>query len=385
MRSRVIRLGALALAPLVLMLAGVAMAEEAASHPFWLNMPEGASAVSHEAYGLHMLIIKICIAIGVLVFAVMGYALLMHRKSRGVTPAHFHESTLVEILWTVIPFFILIAMAFPATTALLKAYDAKEPDMDILVTGYQWKWKYEYMDPKGEHISFFSNLRTSQDEIHNLAPKGEHYLLEVDEPLVVPVGKKVRLLLTGNDVIHSWWVPALAVKKDAIPGFVNEAWTRIEKEGVYRGQCAELCGKDHGFMPIVVRAVSQPEFDAWYAEKQKAAVELKALMDKHMTMDELVANGEKVYATNCSGCHGANGEGGPIAPALKGSKIATGALEGHLDRVIHGKAGTAMQAFGGQLNEVDLASVITFERNSWGNNMGDMLQPVDVATYKKSH
>jgi cytochrome c oxidase subunit 2 len=383
MRSRVIQLATLALASLML-LAGGAMAEEATkSAGFWLNMPEGVTAVSRDVYALHMKIVWICGLIGILVFGVMFYAMIAHRKSLGVKPATFHESTLVEILWTVVPFIILIYMAFPATKTLIAHYDDSEPDIDILVTGYQWKWKYEYLNDSGEKVSFFSNLRTPNDEIHNESPKGEHYLLEVDEPLVVPVGKKVRFLITANDVIHSWWVPAIAVKKDAIPGFVNESWTRIEKEGVYRGQCAELCGKNHGFMPIVVNAVSEDEFNAWMAKKQQAAAEIRALMDQELPMEDLMARGEQVYNTSCAMCHGGAGEGTGIAPALKGSKLATGAISDHLAIVVNGKPGTAMAAYGSQFNELDIAAVVTYERNSWGNNMGDLLQPIDVANAKK--
>lgn len=384
MRSRVIPLAAQALASLLLVLAGSALAAESTSGSFWLNMPEGVTAVSRDVYALHMLIVKICIVIGVVVFGVMGYALVMHRKSRGVKPANFHESTTVEILWTVVPFLILIGMAIPATRVLIAHYDTDEPDIDILVTGYQWKWKYEYLDPNGDNISYFSVLRTPQDEIRNQSTKGEHYLLEVDEPVVVPVGKKVRFLVTAADVIHSWWVPEIAVKKDAIPGFINEAWTRIEQEGVYRGQCAELCGKDHGFMPVVVRAVSDEDYAAWYAGKQQEAAEIKALMAQQLSLDDLMARGERVHATSCAMCHGGGGEGSPIAPALKGSKLVLGALDGHLNIVVNGKPGTAMAAFGQQFNEVDLAAVITYQRNSWGNNMGDLLQPIDVANFKKS-
>ncbi|TNF35703.1 MAG: cytochrome c oxidase subunit II, partial [Gammaproteobacteria bacterium] len=295
MRSRVIRLAALALAPLMLMAGGALAAEETAkSAGFWLNMPEGVTAVSRDVYALHMQIVWICGLIGILVFGVMLYAMIAHRKSLGAKPATWHESTLVEIIWTVVPFLILIYMAFPATKTLIAHYDDEEPDLDVLVTGYQWKWKYEYLTDEGEKVTFFSNLRTPRDEINNETPKGEHYLLEVDEPVVLPVGKKVRFLVTANDVIHSWWVPSIAVKKDAIPGFVNEAWTRIEQEGVYRGQCAELCGKDHGFMPIVVNAVSEEEYNAWFAKKQSEAAAIRALMEQELPMEDLMARGEKV-------------------------------------------------------------------------------------------
>jgi cytochrome c oxidase subunit 2 len=285
-------------------------------------------------------------------------------------------------MWTLVPFVILITLAVPATSTLLEIYDADDAGLDVMITGYQWKWKYEYL---GQGVSFFSNLRTSDDEIHNKAPKGEHYLLEVDEPLVIPVGTKVRFLITSADVIHSWWVPQLAVKKDAIPGFVNASWTRIPEPGIYRGQCAELCGKNHGFMPIVVSAVAQDEFKDWLAQRKVEAEQERTLMAQTFTMDELMARGEAVYTKTCAACHMPTGMGVPGAfPALKGSAIATGPLDGHLDIVVNGKQGTAMAAFGAQFNEIDLAAVITYERNSWGNNMGDMLQPIDVAKFKKA-
>jgi len=345
------------------------------------NMTPGVTEVSHQIYDLHMYVFWVCVAIGVVVFGVMFYSMWAHRKSRGVQPATFHESTKMEIAWTVIPFLILLVMAGPATSTLLNVYDTDEADLDIMVTGYQWKWKYEYL---GKDVSFFSNLATARDEINNLDPKGEHYLLEVDEPLVIPAGKKVRFLVTASDVIHSWWVPDLAVKKDAIPGFVNESWTRVEEPGVFRGQCTELCGKDHGFMPVVVNVVEQSEFDGWLAQRQEDAAKERELMSQTFSMDELMARGESVYLKACASCHQANGEGiGGAFPALKGSAIAMGPVEGHLDIVVNGKQGSAMAAFGAQLSEVDLAAVITYERNAWGNNVGDMLQPIDVARYKK--
>jgi cytochrome c oxidase subunit 2 len=329
-----------------------------------------------------MLILIICTVIGACVFGVMFYSIIYHRKSKGVTPATFHESTRVEIAWTVVPFIILIAMAFPATSTLLAIYDNDDAEMDILITGYQWKWKYEYLNENGENVSFFSNLRTPQSEIYNIEAKGEHYLLEVDEPVVIPVNTKVRLLVTANDVIHSWWVPELAVKKDAIPGFINEAWTKPTEEGVYRGQCAELCGKDHGFMPIVVNVVSKEEYALWLGAKQQETAQIKELMAQTFTLDELMERGKAVYDRSCLACHGANGEGG-IGKAIANSPIATGELGTHLDMGINGVPGTAMQAFGGQINDVDMAAVITYQRNAFGNNMGDLVQPIDVFNYKK--
>ncbi len=347
-----------------------------------VNMPVGVTSVGQSIYDLHMTIFWICVVIGVLVFGVMFYSIFMHRKSRGVTPATFHESTKVEVAWTVVPFLILLFMAVPATSTLLEVYDTEDAELDILVTGYQWKWKYEYLNEDGENVVFFSNLRTPKEEIYNSEAKGEHYLLEVDEPVVIPADTKVRFLITAYDVIHSWWVPDLAVKKDAIPGFINETWTRTDKEGVYRGQCAELCGKDHGFMPVVVNVVSKEEYAEWLAGKQAEAAEIKELMAQTFTLDDLVVRGKEVYDRSCAACHGANGEGG-VGKAIAGSAIAMGDMAGHLDSIVNGVPGTAMQAFGGQLNDVDLAAVTTYQRNAFGNNMGDMTQPVDVYNFKK--
>jgi len=345
-----------------------------------LNMRPGVTGVSHEIFSLHMTILWVCVAIGVVVFGVMFWSILAHRKSQGHKPANFHENTVVEIIWTIIPFVILVAMAIPATATLVSMYDTGDADLDIRVTGYQWKWQYEYM---GEDVSFFSNLATPRDQIENRQAKGEHYLLEVDNPLVVPVGRKVRLLLTANDVIHSWWVPEFGVKKDAIPGFINESWFRVEEPGTYRGQCTELCGKDHGFMPVVVEAVPEEEFTLWLAQQKAAAQKERELTSKEWTLDELLARGEATYQTACAACHQADGSGVPPAfPPLRGSPVATGDVMAHLDIVINGKPGTAMQAFGNQLSEVDLAAVMTYERNAWGNNTGDMVTPQQVVEFR---
>nr|WP_226663925.1 cytochrome c oxidase subunit II [Microbulbifer aggregans] len=346
-----------------------------------VNMTQGVTEVSRTTYDLHMLIFWICVVIGILVFGVMFYSMWRHRKSKGYQASQFHESTLVELAWTIVPTLILIGMAVPATKTLYDIYDTKEADLDIMITGYQWKWKYDYL---GSDVSFFSNLSTPQAQIHNELPKSENYLLEVDEPLVVPVNKKVRFLITANDVIHAWWVPDLAVKKDAIPGFVNEAWTRIEEPGIYRGQCAELCGKDHGFMPVVVKAVPEDEYHSWLNERAAAAARIKELTNKTFTFDELYARGEKVYNSTCVACHQANGQGVPGAfPAIAGSKVATGPMDGHLSMVVNGSSkNPAMQAFGAQLSEVDIAAVITYQRSAFGNNMGDTVQPIDILNFK---
>ncbi len=377
------RLLKLTLNPVLILMAWLSAGAHAASDKInEVNMSPGVTAVGRDIFDLHMIIFWICVIIGIIVFGVMFYSIYYHRKSRGVTPATFHESTKVEIAWTVVPFFILIGMAVPATQTLVSIYDTDDAEMDIVVTGYQWKWKYEYLSETGENVSFFSNLRTPQSEIYNSEQKGEHYLLEVDEPVVIPVDTKVRFLVTANDVIHAWWVPELAVKKDAIPGFINETWTLATEEGIYRGQCAELCGKDHGFMPVVVNVVSKEEYADWFATKQAEAAEIKELMAQNFSLDELMERGKGVYERSCLACHGANGEGGVGTP-IAGSPVATGELKGHLEIGINGVPGTAMQAFGGQLNDVDMAAVITYQRNAFGNNMGDLVQPIDVFNHKK--
>ena len=347
-----------------------------------VNMAPGATQISNAVFDLHMTIFWICVVIGIIVFGAMFWSMMMHRRSTGQNAAHFHENTRVEILWTIVPFVILVAMAIPATATLIKMYDSSESDIDIQITGYQWKWHYKYL---GQDVEFFSNLTTPADQIHNKEAKSEHYLLEVDKPLVLPIGAKVRFLVTSADVIHSWWVPAFAVKRDAIPGFVNEAWTRVDKPGIYRGQCAELCGKDHGFMPIVVEVKEKADYEKWLAERKAEAMQLKELTSKEWTLDELKERGDKIYHTTCVACHQAEGQGlPPMFPALKGSKIATGPKEGHLSLVFHGKPGTAMAAFGKQLSEVDIAAVVTYERNAWGNNKGDMVTPKEVLELKQA-
>jgi cytochrome c oxidase subunit 2 len=343
---------------------------------FDLNMTEGATSVSREVYDLHMLILWICVIIGIGVFGVMFYSIYYHRKSRGVVASQFHESTTVEIIWTVVPMLILIGMAIPATKALITMEDTTEADLTITVTGYQWKWKYDYLD---EGISFFSNLATPRAQIDKVAEKGEHYLLEVDNPLVVPVGKKLRILTTSGDVIHSWWVPALGWKRDAIPGFINESWTRIDKPGTYRGQCAELCGKDHGFMPVVVVAKTEEDYNKWLASMKDVQTAALESADREWSMDELLAKGEQVYGKTCAACHQANGQGIPgVFPSIVGSPIATGPIENHIDIVLNGKPGTAMQAFAEQLSESEIAAVITYQRNAWDNQMGDLVQPATI-------
>lgn len=356
-----------------------------------INMPVGVTPISKEVYGLHMLIFWICCAIGAVVFGVMFYSMFKHRKSRGAKAADFHESTAVEIVWTAVPLVILIAMAIPAAKTLIAMEDTSDAEVTVKVTGYQWKWHYEYLD---SGISFFSNLHPEHNAARQVGSgvdvsQFEHYLKEVDNELVLPVGKKIRFLHTAADVIHSWWVPDLAVKKDAIPGFINENWALIEEPGVYRGKCTELCGRDHGFMPVVVRAVPEEEYLAWVeenapapaiTESDAAAVQQVASADedadRDWSMDELMAKGEGVYNTHCSSCHQPTGAGLQGAfPAITGSAVATGPHDAHIGVVYKGVAGTAMASFAGQLSDVDMAAVLTYQRNGLGNSVGDVIQP----------
>ena len=354
-----------------------------AKDPYQLNLTKGVTDISGQVYDLHMLMFWICVVIAVVVFGVMFYSMIFHRKSRGVKPANFHESVKVEIAWTIIPFVILIFMAIPATKTLIAMEDSSAPDVTVLVTGSQWKWHYKYMD---NDVEFYSLLATQQEQINNKFDKGENYLLEVDRPLVIPTGQKVRFLVTSDDVIHSWWVPDFAVKKDANPGFINEAWTLVNEPGIYRGQCAELCGKDHAFMPVVVIAKEPAEYNAWIAEQEaiqrKAKEEEQKLLAMNMEMDELMEVGERVYLSACAACHMPNGEGLPgVFPALKGSDMALNDMPAHINIVVNGKSGTAMQAFGKQLSLKELAAVITYERNAWGNNTGETVQAKDVNAF----
>jgi cytochrome c oxidase subunit 2 len=347
---------------------------------YTLNMRKGVTDISAEVYDMHMLMFIICIVIGAGVFTVMFVSMYFHRKSRGAKPANFHESVKVEIAWTIIPFIILIAMAFPATKLLINMEDASEPDVTILVTGSQWKWHYKYMD---NDVEFFSKMATQRDQINGSLPKGVNYLLEVDRPLVIPTGKKIRFLVTSDDVIHSWWVPDFAVKQDANPGFINDAWAIANEPGIYRGQCAELCGKEHGFMPVVVIAKEPAEFDKWITEQEAFQLEAKQeeqrLLSMNMTMDEAMSLGEQVYSANCAACHMPSGEGLPgVFPALKGSQIAVADQPKHIDIMINGVTGSAMQSYAKQLTMSEIAAVVTYERNAWGNNTGDLVQAKDI-------
>ncbi|WP_348728080.1 cytochrome c oxidase subunit II [Rheinheimera texasensis] len=351
-----------------------------------LNMTRGVTEISQKVYDLHMTIFYICCAIGLVVFGAMFWSILHHRKAKGVQPAQFHESTKVELLWTAIPVVILILMAIPATRTLIAMEDTSKSEVTVLITGSQWKWHYKYLEYP---VEYYSLLATPAKQIQNKLRKNENYLLEVDRPLVIPTGKKVRFLMTSDDVIHSWWVPAFAVKKDANPGFINEAWTQVEQPGTYRGQCAELCGKDHGFMPIVVVAKTPEDFNSWIQAEGERLAKLKAaeqeLLSMQMTMPDAMALGEKVYQGYCAACHQPTGTGLPgVFPALKGSKIATEAAQKgtHIDIVLHGKTGTAMQAFAKQLSLQEIAAVITYERNAWDNNTGDLVQAADIQAAK---
>ncbi len=401
---------------------GLAQAE------YRLNFQDPVTEVARDIFGLHMLIFWICVVIFVLVFGVMFYSIFAHRKSKNYEPSQFSHSTSVEIVWTIVPFLILVVMAVPATQVLIKMEDTTKSDLTIKITGYQWKWGYEYLD---SGINFYSTLSTPREQIdqfdkENAVEPGENYLLETDNVLVVPSGKKVRALITANDVIHAWWIPAFGTKKDAIPGYINELWFNVDvgKEGIYRGQCAELCGKDHAYMPIVVKVVTSAEFDSWVAaggnfdtsplaseetiqgagkdvnpttaaltqeivaEPISSSSVIDALVPvanaadeasaKTWTEDELMAKGEKVSAM-CSACHGATGKGIPgVFPAIAGSAVATGPIDDHINIVLYGKPGTAMAAFAAQLSDEDVAAVLTYQRNSFGNDTGDIVLPADV-------
>jgi cytochrome c oxidase subunit 2 len=374
---------------------GLWMAAPVVFAEYALNFQKPVTSVAHKILELHNMILLICVIIFVIVFGVMFYSIFAHRKSRGYKPAKFHDNATLEVVWTVIPFLILVSMAIPSTATLLEMSDTSKSDLTIKITGYQWKWKYDYPD---QDVSFFSTLSTPRDQIGSPrfstngfkpgADKNKEYLLEVDNPIVVPVGKKVRFLVTANDVIHSWWVPQLGVKTDAIPGFINEFWTRADEAGTFRGQCAELCGKDHGYMPIVVSAVSPEDFTKWVAmQKDKVAVE-SASGAKTWSKDELMEKGKKAYASTCAACHGPEGKGIPgVFPAIEGSKLATGPVEEHIKTVLHGRAtgkfSAQMPAFAAQLSDADVAAVVTFERNALGNKAGDVVQPSQAKALRK--
>ncbi len=379
----------------LLLASGIARADRT------INMTPGVTPISHDIYSLHMTIFWICVVIGIVVFGVMLYSILFHRKSLGHKAHAFHENTWVELAWTFIPLVILIVMAIPATQVLLEMNDTEKEDLTIKITGSQWKWQYEYLD---QGIKFFSNINTPLNERSGKAPLDALYLRTVDHVLVVPIHKKIRFLVTSNDVIHSWFVPDLGVKRDALPGYINETWARVNRPGIYFGQCTELCGINHAFMPIVVLAVPEQVFNAWVAgQKGEApppvlpaptttptptttaptaattAAPATPGPAKQYTKEELMQKGEQVYLSICAACHQPTGMGmPPTFPALNGSAIVNGPVSGHIDRVMNGKPGTAMQAFKEQLSDEDIASVITYERNSWDNKTGTVVQPSDI-------
>ena len=343
---------------------------------YGLNMTEGVTSISHDIYDLHMMVFWVCVAIAVIVFGVMAYSIFAHRQSKGAVAANFHESTKAELVWTIVPIIILVGMAIPASQVLIDLEDTTKAEMNVKITGHQWKWQYDYPE---EGISFISNLAQSHKEVVTGTDADResvgNYLLEVDNHLVLPVDTSIRFLITSNDVIHNWWVPAFGVKQDANPGFINDAWAKIDKIGIYRGQCAELCGKDHGFMPIVVDVRSKADYAKWVSEQQAAAAAAVASATKTWSKDELMVQGESVYNTNCAGCHKKDGSGmPPIFPAMKGSPIANGAAADHMNIVLNGKG--AMPLFK-MLGDADLAAVITYERNAFGNT-GSVVQPSDV-------
>ncbi len=343
-------------------------------------MREGVTDMSRRILDLHHMSLWVVTIVGVVVFGAMFYSIFAHRRSRHPKPAQFHESTIVEVIWTLIPSLILVGMAIPATITLIEIEDNSESDLTVLITASQWKWHYQYVEAD---IGYYSRLATPRDQIYNLEPKGENYLLQVDNPLVLPTNKKIRFLVTSNDVIHSWWLPDFAVKQDAIPGYINEAWTRLEKPGLYRGQCAGLCGMDHAFMPIVVEVRPEAEFDGWIAD-QRLAMALAsetavADRNKTWTITELLPMGEDIFLEHCATCHQPDGMGQTGKyPALAGSELTTGNIADHLSRVMNGKADTEMQAWAPQLSDLELSAVITFERNAWGNNTGDIVQAMTV-------
>ncbi|AME23646.1 cytochrome c oxidase subunit II [Burkholderia sp. PAMC 26561] len=342
-----------------------------------LNFQTPVTKIAEELYGLHTFMLIICTVIFIGVFGVMFYSVLMHRKSKGHKASNFHESTTVEIIWTIVPFVIVVLMALPATKAVVAMKDTTNADLTVKVTGYQWKWGYDYVKGPGEGINFLSTLTTPRSQVNGQEPIGELYLQEVDNPLVVPVDKKIRIITTANDVVHSWYVPAFGVKQDAIPGFVRDTWFKAEKIGTFRGFCTELCGKEHAYMPVVVEVLSADDYNKWVDGQKKKMAASADDPNKTYTMDELKARGEKVYTSNCAVCHQPTGKGAGQFPALDGSKIANGPIAEHVSIVLKGKG--AMPNWSATLNDVEIASVITYERNTWGNHTGDILQPKQVA------
>lgn len=353
-----------------------------------MNLQPPVTEIAEQMYSLHNLMLYICLVIFVAVFGVMFYSIIKHRKSVGHKAATFHESTTVEILWTIVPFFIVIGMALPATKTLVSMKDTSNSEITIKATGMQWKWGYDYLKGEGEGISFLSTLATPRSQVGSpgvlpTEARSVNYLMEVDNEVVVPVNKKIRIITTANDVIHGWTVPAFGVKQDAIPGFVRDTWFKATKIGVYRGQCVELCGKEHAFMPIVVRVVSDADYTAWVDGKKKEMAANADDPSKVWTVDELKQRGEKVYAANCAVCHQANGQGVPGAfKALDGSAIVNGPKAAQIDILLNGKAG--MPAWKATLSDTEIAAAITFTRNNWSNKAEEnIVQPAEVLAARK--
>ena len=350
-----------------------------------INLTRGVTSQSMMSYQMHMIILWICVVIGVLVFSAMFISIVLHRKSRGHEAAKFTHSTKAEIVWTVIPVIILVVMAVPATKALVNMEVAPENEMTIKITGFQWRWKYEYIE---DGIQFISSLDSDSNAARRVDSgtdpvNVDNYLLDVDNPLVIPANTKIKFLITADDVIHSWWVPALGWKRDAVPGFINEAWTEVMEPGVYRGQCAELCGKDHGFMPIVLNVLPKAEYRAWVAQQNEGMAHEQAETERLWTLDELMDRGEGVYATQCATCHQADGQGlAPAFPALAGSEISNGPLDANIEVLLHGRKGTAMSAWGSMLSDSDIAATLTYTRNAFGNETGDVVQPQTITRIK---
>jgi len=348
-----------------------------------LNFQSPVTAIAADIYELHVWMMVICGVIFLAVFGVMFYSILKHRKSVGHKAANFHESTTVEIAWTVVPFIIVILMALPATKTVVAMKDTSNADITIKATGMQWKWGYDYLKGEGEGVAFLSALATPREQVRGEAAKGENYLLEVDHPLVVPVNKKIRIVTTANDVIHAWGVPAFGVKQDAIPGFVRDTWFKAEKIGTYRGNCYELCGKEHAFMPIVVKVVSEQDYATWVVQQKTAMASSADDPNKTWAVADLAARGEKVYAANCVACHQATGKGVPGAfPALDGSQVVNGMQDGQIAIMLNGK--NAMPAWKATLSDTEIAAVITYTRNSWNNKASDnIVQPAEVLAARK--
>lgn len=360
------------IAALSLLLSGIGSAQA----DYTLNLMKGVTRISNEVYDMHMIALWICVAVGVVVFGTMFYSIYYHRKSMGHEAEQFHENTTVEIIWTIIPTIILVVMAIPATKAMIDMDDTSEAEMTIKVTGWQWKWEYEYLD---EDIHFFSSLDEESNRARQIGSGIDptsvpHYLLNVDNPVVIPVHTKIRFLFTAADVIHAWWVPDLGWKKDTVPGFINESWTEVDVPGTYRGQCAELCGQDHGFMPIVVIAMEKADYAVWVEEQKELALAEQSAAQKEWSKEELIAKGETVYANNCASCHMADGAGmAGVFPAISGSPVVIGDIDAQVDLMMKGQG--MMPAFGQMLSPVDFASVTTFIRNGLGNAVGDSIQP----------